>query len=92
MTANLKTIADVRPSLKGDGWPDRIEIRGEVYAPNDAFAAFNAAAEAEGRPSFGSRACRCRIAAPASAASGAPEPAHQPGARRLHAVRRSDRS
>ena len=27
-----------------------------------------------------------------SAASGAPEPAHQPGARRLHAVRRSDRS
>lgn len=30
--------------------------------------------------------------ATASAASGAPEPAHQPGARRLHAVRRSDRS
>ncbi|SDW28859.1 Sec-independent protein translocase protein TatB [Paracoccus sanguinis] len=30
--------------------------------------------------------------ATASAASGAPGPAHQPGARRLHAVRRSDRS
>lgn len=27
-----------------------------------------------------------------SAASGAPEPSHQPGQRRLHAVRRSDRS
>lgn len=52
VTANLKTIADVKPALAGDGWPDRIEIRGEVYAPNDAFAAFNAAAEAEGRRTY----------------------------------------
>ncbi|MDQ1153140.1 NAD-dependent DNA ligase LigA [Brevundimonas sp. SORGH_AS_0993] len=49
VTANLKAIDDVKPALAGDDWPDRIEIRGEVYAPNDAFAAFNAAAEAEGR-------------------------------------------
>lgn len=27
-------------------------MRGEVYAPNDAFAAFNAAAEAEGRHTY----------------------------------------
>lgn len=52
VTANLNTIADVQQSLAGDDWPDRIEIRGEVYAPNDAFAAFNAAAEAEGRRTY----------------------------------------
>lgn len=52
VTANLKTIADVKQSLTGDAWPDRIEVRGEVYAPNDAFAAFNAEAEAEGRRTY----------------------------------------
>ena len=52
VTANLKTIADVRQTLAGDGRPDRIEVRGEVYAPNDAFIAFNAAAEAEGRRTY----------------------------------------
>ena len=30
VTANLNTIADVRQTLAGYGWPDRIEIRGEV--------------------------------------------------------------
>jgi len=52
VTANLKTINDIQQRLTGDDWPDRIEIRGEVYAPNDAFAAFNAAAEAEGRRTY----------------------------------------
>jgi DNA ligase (NAD+) len=52
VTANLNTIGDVRQTLSGDGWPGRIEVRGEVYAPNAAFAAFNAAAEAEGRRTY----------------------------------------
>jgi len=52
ITANLKTIADVPHRLKGSGWPARIEVRGEVYAPNDAFAAFNAEAEAAGRRTY----------------------------------------
>ncbi|MFN3837807.1 MAG: NAD-dependent DNA ligase LigA [Brevundimonas sp.] len=52
VTANLKTITAVRQTLDGDDWPDRIEIRGEVYAPNAAFDAFNAAAEAEGRRTY----------------------------------------
>ena len=50
VTANLRTIADIPHRLSGAGWPDRIEIRGEVYAPNEAFDAFNAAAEADGKP------------------------------------------
>jgi DNA ligase (NAD+) len=48
VTANLKTIKDIPHRLKGSGWPDLIEIRGEVYAPNEAFSAFNKAAEAAG--------------------------------------------
>ncbi len=49
VTANLRTIADIPQTLSGKGWPEVIEVRGEVYAPNDAFDAFNAAAEAEGQ-------------------------------------------
>jgi DNA ligase (NAD+) len=52
VTANLRTIADIPQTLAGEGWPDVIEVRGEVYAPNDAFDAFNAAAEAEGRRTY----------------------------------------
>ena len=52
ITANLKTISDIPVKLSGSGWPDLIEIRGEVYAPNEGFAAFNAAAEAEGRRTY----------------------------------------
>jgi len=55
VTANLRTIADVKEALTPSPeapWPARIEVRGEVYAPNDAFAAYNAAAEAEGRRTY----------------------------------------
>ncbi|CAN5581440.1 NAD-dependent DNA ligase LigA [soil metagenome] len=44
VTANLRTIADIPHKLKGAGWPDVIEIRGEVYVELEAFAGFNAAA------------------------------------------------
>ena len=52
VTANLKTLKDIPHRLKGSGWPDLIEIRGEVYAPNEGFAAFNAAAEAAGSRTY----------------------------------------
>ncbi len=52
VTANLRTLDDIPPQLKGAGWPDVIEIRGEVYAPGEAFAAFNAEAEAAGRRTY----------------------------------------
>ncbi|MEY4555027.1 MAG: ligase, partial [Pseudomonadota bacterium] len=52
VTANLRTIGDIPQTLSGKGWPDVIEVRGEVYAPNDAFDAFNAAAEAEGSRTY----------------------------------------
>ncbi len=52
VTANLRTIADIPQTLSGAGWPEVIEVRGEVYAPNDAFDAFNAAAEADGQRTY----------------------------------------
>lgn len=52
VTANLRTIKDIPQKLSGKGWPDIIEVRGEVYASNDGFDAFNAAAEAEGSRTY----------------------------------------
>jgi DNA ligase (NAD+) len=52
VTANLRTIADIPRRLAGSGWPDVIEVRGEVYAPDADFDAFNVAAEAAGRRTY----------------------------------------
>jgi DNA ligase (NAD+) len=48
VTANLRTLADIPKRLAGSGWPELIEVRGEVYLSHEAFAAMNAAAEAAG--------------------------------------------
>jgi DNA ligase (NAD+) len=48
ITANLKTLNDIPPKLAGSGWPDVIEVRGEVYAPLAEFEAFNKASEEAG--------------------------------------------
>jgi DNA ligase (NAD+) len=52
VTANLLTLDDIPQTLSGSGWPEVIEVRGEVYAPNDEFDAFNAAAEAAGQRTY----------------------------------------
>ncbi len=52
ITANLRTLKDIPPSLAGAGWPEVIEIRGEVYMEKAAFAAMNTAAEAAGARTY----------------------------------------
>ncbi|MBU1306972.1 MAG: NAD-dependent DNA ligase LigA, partial [Alphaproteobacteria bacterium] len=42
ITANLRTIADIPERLAGSGWPDVIEIRGEVYMSYAEFQALKA--------------------------------------------------
>ena len=52
VTANLRTLDDIPERLSGSGWPAVIEVRGEVYAPNDEFDAFNKAAEEAGQRTY----------------------------------------
>jgi DNA ligase (NAD+) len=41
VTANIRTLASVPKQLAGDGWPEVIEIRGEVYMERTGFFALN---------------------------------------------------
>lgn len=52
ITANLATIASLPQQLKGSGWPDVLEVRGEVYMGKEDFLALNQAQEAAGKPVF----------------------------------------
>ena len=52
VTPNLRTLADIPQRLRGTGWPELIEIRGEVYLGHEAFSAMNAAAEASGARTY----------------------------------------
>ena len=52
VTANVRTIANIPNRLAGLGWPDHIEVRGEVYLGHDAFAALNAAAAEAGTKTY----------------------------------------
>jgi len=52
VTSNLKTIGEIPHRLAGHGWPDLIEIRGEVYFEHADFAALNAAMEAAGQKTY----------------------------------------
>lgn len=41
ITANLMTVEDIPKSLKGHNWPDRFEVRGEVFMPRIGFERLN---------------------------------------------------
>ncbi len=52
VTANLRTIKDIPHRLSGSGWPEVIEVRGEVYLGHAEFAALNAAATEAGDKTY----------------------------------------
>src|SRR5690606_29914218 len=52
VTANVRTIADVPPHLFGEGWPEVLEVRGEIYMPKAAFLRLNEAQAAAGDKVF----------------------------------------
>ena len=41
ITANVRTISNVPLTLRGDHYPDRVEVRGEVFMPREGFARLN---------------------------------------------------
>lgn len=52
VTPNIKTIAAVPARLAGSGWPETLEVRGEVFLPVAAFNELNERLTGEGKPPF----------------------------------------
>ena len=52
ITSNVRTIQSVPLKLMGTGWPERIEVRGEVYMPRAGFEALNQQARETGQKTF----------------------------------------
>ena len=48
VTANLRTIKAIPLHLRGEDWPEVLEVRGEVYMPLAGFAAYNRRALEQG--------------------------------------------
>lgn len=52
VTANAQTVADIPETLSGTDWPQRIDVRGEVYMSHADFRALNAREGELGRKTF----------------------------------------
>lgn len=52
VTHNVRTIPAVPLRLHGQGYPRRLEVRGEVYMPRQAFRDFNERAARDGEKTF----------------------------------------
>ncbi len=52
VTKNVRTIRSIPLRLQGTGWPDELEVRGEILLPFAEFDRINAARAAEGLPLF----------------------------------------
>jgi len=48
VSANLRQIADIPKQLTGSGWPEILEVRGEVYMARADFETYNARARERG--------------------------------------------
>ncbi len=52
VTLNVRTIGSVPSRLTGSGVPEVLEVRGEVFLPEAAFARLNESLQEAGRPAF----------------------------------------
>jgi DNA ligase (NAD+) len=52
VTQNVHTIRNIPKSLRGNNTPSTLEIRGEIFMPNSAFAAMNEERDEAGLPTF----------------------------------------
>ncbi|MGH7522089.1 MAG: NAD-dependent DNA ligase LigA [Gemmatimonadales bacterium] len=52
VTPNLRTVLDLPLRLRGKGWPEKMEVRGEVYLPKSQFAETNTQREKAGEPPY----------------------------------------
>jgi len=52
VTHNIRTIRSVPLKLHGKGWPEELEVRGEVFMPKAGFDALNARAREAGEKTF----------------------------------------
>ena len=52
ITANIRTVRNVPLRLHGKGWPERLEVRGEVYMTRKGFEELNARALETGEKRF----------------------------------------
>jgi DNA ligase (NAD+) len=52
VTANVRTVKSVPLHLRGEGWPDVLEVRGEIYMSRDGFERLNRDAEGRGERVF----------------------------------------
>lgn len=52
ITANVRTISNVPLALRGDNYPQRVEVRGEVFMPREGFEKLNTAQRESGGKVF----------------------------------------
>ncbi len=52
ITDNIRTIGSIPLALKGDDWPQTLEVRGEAYMPKEGFKKLNEGLLKEGKKPF----------------------------------------
>lgn len=52
ITLNVRTLRSVPLKLRGSGWPERLEVRGEIYMPHAGFEHLNALARSRDEKVF----------------------------------------